>query len=361
MTVEKVDRYNYGLAILRIWMCFEVILDHFMKWEVSSKYELNQPYRLLYEYGNVAVPVFMIMSFLLCDISGIALENGRAKRRLYRLLIPYAFWNCFYFILYAVLAFIKPGAVGNYGIKDFISQFLFGSVYNATLWFQVEIIVITILFLLIYKHLKKELANKVVLVMAIVSIAVQYTGLLARFYMIDHSSTILGRIFNPADYVFTIFRFFEVLPMAAIGVLLFQYGFIKEYNLKHRIIFIIALLFLLKFFRNTAFFVEPNGFGYGGARLIVIALLTVFVFLFLPTDFLPSLIKKSIKLLAGTTMATYYMHRLVEALVRVFCCGKCSWLKEGALEYCVLIFLCSTILAILCQCIPIKWIRESFR
>lgn len=57
--MEKDKEYNYGLALLRILMCFEVILCHFYNGGGS---------RFLFLFDvlkNYAVPVFMMMSFLL--------------------------------------------------------------------------------------------------------------------------------------------------------------------------------------------------------------------------------------------------------------------------------------------------------
>lgn len=268
MVKKDSDKYNYGLALLRIWMCFEVIQDHFMKWEVSNKYELGQPYRLIYEYGNVAVPVFMIMSFMFTGISDIASDREKIKRRLARLLLPYLFWNLIYYIVYAFIGLIKPESGLDYGLKDVVSQFLFGSVYNATLWFQVEIIVISIIFILIYRFLNKSIANGIIIAGAAISLAVQYNGFLGKLYITDYTQTIIGKLFNPSDYVFTFFRFFEVFPMAVLGLAIVGRGLFKECDIRRRIMRIVVIMLLLKFFRNTQFFVLPNGFGYGGCSII---------------------------------------------------------------------------------------------
>ena len=52
--------YNLGIALLRIWMCFEVVLCHFRTWTIKGG--------ILYEFQGAAVPVFMLVAFVFCDV-----------------------------------------------------------------------------------------------------------------------------------------------------------------------------------------------------------------------------------------------------------------------------------------------------
>ena len=63
------ESFNYGLALLRIWMCFEVVLDHF--W-THGTYTWPNPFA---KYGAVAVPIFMIMSFYFTDVERVSKDN----------------------------------------------------------------------------------------------------------------------------------------------------------------------------------------------------------------------------------------------------------------------------------------------
>lgn len=54
--------YNYGWAILRMWMCFEVVTDHLWYRENGIS---NIGSWLVYLHGSVAVPVFMLLAFVL--------------------------------------------------------------------------------------------------------------------------------------------------------------------------------------------------------------------------------------------------------------------------------------------------------
>lgn len=80
--------YNYGLALLRIFMCFEVILCHF--------YSGGSKYLFLFDVlKNYAVPVFMMMSFLLTEKMFLAQNVDSYKQRIYRLTVPLLGWGVY--------------------------------------------------------------------------------------------------------------------------------------------------------------------------------------------------------------------------------------------------------------------------
>lgn len=96
---ESSASYYTGFSILRIWMCFEVILVH--GWAHGDK--LNKIYSGFVKYEGIAVPVFMLMSFYLTDMAQLANQNDKVAVRFKRLLIPHLFWTCVYFAIYKLL------------------------------------------------------------------------------------------------------------------------------------------------------------------------------------------------------------------------------------------------------------------
>lgn len=63
MDGKKKD-FNIGLAFIRIWMSFEVVLCHFWK---QGKPELGDPLWIFSRMAQMAVPVFMLISFILTE------------------------------------------------------------------------------------------------------------------------------------------------------------------------------------------------------------------------------------------------------------------------------------------------------
>ena len=150
-SVDEADKFNYGLAILRIWMCFEVVLDHFKNWDGATAESLPWPFRMLLRYGGIAVPVFMLSSFLLTDMAKLSSDRKKKKKRFYRLLVPHVFWAFSYFVIYKLLDIIK-GLSLEHGIKDLVLQLALGHSLNQTEWFQIDLIVITAIFILGFRH-----------------------------------------------------------------------------------------------------------------------------------------------------------------------------------------------------------------
>ena len=354
------ENYNYGLAILRIWMCFEVVLDHFMSWNTSNKYEIKQPMRLLFEYGGVAVPVFMIIAFVFTDIEAVSKDKSKIAKRLKRLLVPYCFWNIAYYVVYYIIEHVNTEITLTHGISDLAWQFLFGSAINATLWFQTEIIVITALYILIYRVFAKKTANMIVTGTAVIAIVLQYTGMHSKLCLVQFPATLFGCYFDSQYFIYTVVRFFEVLPMAAIGVFIFQRGFLGDRSIKTRIVLLFCLVATLRILLNTEFFVMPYGLGYQGLQVIAIAVVSIFLFFYLPLSWIPKWAKSLIKLIASTTMATYYIHRMVGTIIYNSALEKSLNMTKGSFYDCVIIFGMCITMSLILRNIPIGFVKKSF-
>ena len=83
------DNYNIGLAILRAYMCFGVVLLHFWKEQSETPIII----RIFFSQRIYAVPVFMLSSFIITNkfFSHINVESVR--KRLYRILYPHFVWG----------------------------------------------------------------------------------------------------------------------------------------------------------------------------------------------------------------------------------------------------------------------------
>ena len=117
----KTKKINVGISLLRIWMCFEVILCHFKYWDNEP---ILFPYNYLKSFQNLAVPTFMLLAFILTDINKFSKDENKIKNRYYRLVLPQVFWTIIYFLLYYILDYFLNTKLEN-GIKDFFFQLIY--------------------------------------------------------------------------------------------------------------------------------------------------------------------------------------------------------------------------------------------
>ena len=85
--MQKKIEYNEGIALMRVFLTFAVILNHF--WKVKDPGFL-QP---LYLFRSCAVPVFMMLSFYLTERSISFPAKEKIKKRISRLAWPFCAWG----------------------------------------------------------------------------------------------------------------------------------------------------------------------------------------------------------------------------------------------------------------------------
>lgn len=76
------NRYNYGIALLKILCSFLVIMCHFEYSEENLQY-----------IKTLAVPCFMMISFYLQGFKLFEGDRGYCIKRLKRQIIPFWFWG----------------------------------------------------------------------------------------------------------------------------------------------------------------------------------------------------------------------------------------------------------------------------
>ena len=146
---KKIDysKINYGFSLLKMLLAFEVILGHFANWDEYDP-RLVWPFR---ELVSLAVACFVILSFYLMAKSFLIRDKQMMKKRLIRLLIPQIGWAIIYYVIYALIdLFMNKGL--HSGPMDFFWQLLTGhSRYlNPSMWYQVDIIIVTVIFYFIF-------------------------------------------------------------------------------------------------------------------------------------------------------------------------------------------------------------------
>ena len=350
-------KYNIGLALLRIWMCFEVVTDHFPILKGTRVGILDKLLELIFRYGSIAVPIFMISAFLL---GGIEYSNDKVKKRIYRLCVPTLFWAVLYFIIYYVFSDFLH--VKNYvhGWTDFLWQLLLGHSYNQTLWFQSDLIVLTVLFIILFRFLNYQKALLCCVIFAYVALWLQFSGKNSQMFVgICWPETIWGGYFHKSYVTYPIGRLIEMMPYAVLGIFIGYYKALEKLKKYANYAILGSLLCLQFFFSFSNYFSVPPGYGYEGINRIVIALATLILFYVLPLDRIPKRLKNAIIEVSNHTMAIYFMHRLIGILIYNTRLNLFFDMRKGSVHDCIIIFCFSLVVSLALSKIPIRFIRTS--
>ena len=290
--------YNIGLSVLRAIMCFEVVLFHC--WDAENATGIMQIFRWLRTF---AVPVFILMSFILVQKTLVEHNKEKIRNRFERLFIPQIGWAIIYLCAYKVLDVLFDCQL-KVGIADLIWQILTGtSQLNPTMWYQVALILLTLLFLLIILLFKRKYMV-VLYLLGAVTIFTQYSGMNMVFsnlrfelrYMIGFS--------------------LEMIPIAIAGFAI-AYNNILDELCKNKYLTVGFGIFTVGIVATYGVFTEVPGYGYQGISMIVISFALVALFYAMPLLQLPAPILAVIEKATRYTMGIYCMHRLIATILNV--------------------------------------------
>ena len=155
------------------------------------------------------VPTFMFMAFYFYSKHIISKDIAKIKQRFIRLFVPYIIWPILIFIFNnSFLSLIGKGQFKKYlTIQDLIQQLILGIKFHYVFWFQINIILLTFLFTIIYFCLNKNI-QFILIIIEIVSYISQYSSFNYEFfsrYKFPHNRT-LGCIL-------------EMLPISINGII----------------------------------------------------------------------------------------------------------------------------------------------
>ena len=293
---------NLGLCLLRMLMAFEVVLAHFCNWEEYNPV-IIWPFRQLV---SLAVSCFAIISFYLMAEFFKKRNKNDLIRRLKRLIIPQIAWAFIYFFVYIVLNLFFNAEI-EIGFKDLLWQLLTGHVMNLnpTMWYQFDIIIVTVIFYFIFKYCDDSKAFKALISLMIFCYVLQYSGI---------NRTLFGNL--PFELKKPLGRIAEVIPFAVIGFSLKHLDiFEKLKNHRYLIMFTCVIMFFLGFFIP---WIEVKNFVYGGFTKQYLSLCIIIFAYLMPLEKLNNDYKKAILIITDYTMGIYCCHRLIYMLLLVF-------------------------------------------
>lgn len=310
METQK-KQMNLGLCLLRVWLSFEVVVDHY--WHAKG---LTGVMYFLSATRSLAVPCFLLMSFYLTANRYSGSDGTWLKTRFGRLCIPYFIWPVVYFVLIWVAAALSPAFVTStesltefkhYGFNvvvdgwDLVRQWLCGIDRRLVhqFWFHNNLIILTAAMFVLLKFVKDQRRRIYTLTaLAMAGFALQYSPL---------NMWLFGRFDFEVKYSFG--RLAATLPYAAIGLMIgFNRKRLAEIKGSMRTFLALSGLFLLFFVFYSNAMPRPKGLGYQGLNLILMALGTVAFFHYLPLERVPGWLAKGIDLVSRYCMGIYCCH-----------------------------------------------------
>ena len=220
MEVKK--KINIGFAALRIYLSFIVVTSHFFVPKATKRNSII--IRII--LNSIHVPTFYLMSFYFCYNLFKSKNIRKIKKRFQRLLIPYFVWPIIIWSLNNLLSFLFI-KIRIIPFKRFIFQFITGNDFMGILWFQCNLILITLLIMIIH-----FLFNEKLVIYTLINLL--FFGM---FFIYSNYNYILF-----SKYIFCIAfsfgRFFEISGYCITGYFLASLNFVYILS-KNRIIFYI--------------------------------------------------------------------------------------------------------------------------
>ena len=329
-----------GLELLRAIMSFCVVLIHF--WNTENMPVVLTP---LAGFIHYAVPVFMFMSFFLTQKRFLEHNSIYNKRRLWKLVWPQIAWTVIYFGVYTVTdKFMGTGIIKAQ--SDFFWQLFTGhsSKINAAMWYQISLILLTLVFMAIFYCLSAKKGVAVVCILLIFSVGWQYSGLNQAVF-VDLRS----------ELKYPLGRLFEMIPYAAAAFLVSYFQIHKKLE-SYRISGLIGVILLTAFLMKYSIISNPPGYGYSGVQKILIAFGLIMVAWLFPVEKLPTAVMKIIMVLSRYTFGIYCMHNLVGRFMKTI--FSMFGIQSETLFMCVVVYATCYIISFMISKIPIKLCRQ---
>lgn len=277
--------YNWGIAVLKIVAAYWVVCNHFgahPAWSWMCGY---------------AVPVFMMLAFMLGRRLWESNEPSILVERVKRLAIPFVAWS----LLYWCVSILTGGG----GIKALIGQLVFGHTVCVPLYFYVLLIWFTVLIWFAKKAVLSERSRwSVGFAILIGCLMLQYSGM--------NVSLIGGMPAFLSSGRFPLGRIAELLPAAIVGLVLSK--FISEERTKvcWGVLAMLGVIAFIASFFFKGWLCPSDGFYYQGLHLLLGSTGLVVSAVSLGKGVrLPEGCSSAIKFIAEPLMGVYCVHMFV--------------------------------------------------
>lgn len=251
------------------------------------------------------------------------------RKRLFRLYLPLFSWAAIYCLAINLSHLVIQTEEVVY-LKDFFSQCITGHSYNEPMWFQFDLIIVTLLFFFVAQagRNKIRVVYWVFGILTVLALCLQY-------------SSLNYRLFSPLGYSlrYPLGRICEMLPYAFAGLVLPHVMVMDKWK---RLVLVGLLLSgsVLLYFLHDA----PQGFGYQGVRFLLISISFFVALELISFGWMPESIKRMVLTLSKYTLGIYCAHLLIERGVRHLL-THLSWDHLlGSFLYCLIVYSCCYLL-----------------
>ena len=310
---------NLGIELLRIIMCFWVILYHCFDTN-------NKKIKKIIKFKRFHVPTFMFISFYYFYNNLNTRNISKIKMRLIRHSIPYIIWPTIIWIFNNIKYIIFQTNRFNrrLTLTELIYQLTFGIKIYGIIWFNNILLLFIIFFTLISLIFKK----KFLLIFQIISILV---------YAFDYSKY-RPKITKSYTWIF-LGRVLGMFPISVTGLFLSSLNIISKLKIdKNRnkaiLICFLNILFLFKY----DIFIINRGYVYRSI-LFNIAAINFFIFFSLvPFEKIKNkFVITFIKIITKYTGGIYYIHMIVKKNLY----KKIDLINNKTVYGCIIIYLIS--------------------
>ena len=315
MDSKPKNKRNYGVEILRMIMAFFVVLQHFYK-------PKNNTLQKIKNRIGFHVPTFLIISFYYLNNNLINRKVEKIQERLKRLLIPYLFYPIIKYIISKFLYIFFHFENLRISLYHLIIQFIIGRLIVNVLWFQFNLIIITVLFYII-AFIFKSYYLPFLQILGILSYILQFSNINYKYFRI-YKNFISLSVGNLA----------ETLPIAVTGLYISSIDIVNKCK-KNVFLNIILYTFILFIHFKYQIFYPVNGFGKQGILFNIEAVSFFVIFSLIQFDKLNKKLLIWIKYLTSYTPGVYFLHSEVYLFLKI----KISLIKTQSFLGCLLIYL----------------------
>ena len=324
-----------GVSILRFYMAFMVVSSH------MSERTLTPIGGLFNIFQGFHVPVFMLLSFLLCAKYFLEPTKELIVKRVLRIIIPFFFWG--------IVGYLFTLLIWDLNFEALIWQLTMGLPANTSLWYLAVTLWIAIIFWVIRLLTNKKVFIILISIIGVLSIVSQYTGL---NYLIFNDLPYSPRI--------SLGRIAEMIPYAVIGVLTsYLLPIIKRMHFKQHLIIFISIGLLLAgllTFDRFLYNYRPQGFDYSGLFMIVVAFLLVITAFTNPLNFIENFTFKTVvKWVTSFTLGVFCIHLVLGRFVELMFISFSWEIKTTAIVF--VTYALSYLLSLLIYLIPNKYTK----
>lgn len=283
--------HDYGLGILKTFLAVLVIAAH----QFSRNTTKNEIILKIYDNRNIHVPSFFIMSFYFTCHNLLSQNPKKILSRFVRLLIPYIGWP---------IIIKQTNRIYNQKYKtkfpDSIeilkSQLFWGHEYLSQFWFQWDLIITTLLFVLIIFIFRKNCLFILILIL-ILFYYFQYSGNYFQKYLPIQKNN-----------KYTILRMFEMVPLGVTGFIIGYFNIINKIN-KYKFQTLVISCITYHIVNNYQLFRIVKITLYSGIELNIKSICAIFIFSLFPSDKITDKnLQKVFNLLTNYSAGLFYLH-----------------------------------------------------